>query len=142
MSEMKKVTKIDLAKGFAMVSLMLLLVYGIDYALNVFLKMDLLPVNTTIRGILLGGTAVVLSIFAYFLAEKKSLLVKNLLIINGIVMIGGGIIVAIINHFAKNEYGMFVSIGSGIIILILGLLSKESVNKTQITNLKDTTINK
>ncbi len=142
MSEMKKVTKIDLAKGFVMVSLMLLLVYGIDYALNVFLKMDLLPVNTTIRGILLGGTAVVLSIFAYFLAEKKSLLVKNLLIINGIVMIGGGIIVAIINHFAKNEYGMFVSIGSGIIILILGLLSKESVNKTQITNLKDTTINK
>lgn len=139
---MKKVTKIDLAKGFVMVSLMLLLVYGIDYALNVFLKMDLLPVNTTIRGILLGGTAVVLSIFAYFLAEKKSLLVKNLLIINGIVMIGGGIIVAIINHFAKNEYGMFVSIGSGIIILILGLLSKESVNKTQITNLKDTTINK
>lgn len=142
MSQMKKVTKIDLAKGFVMVSLMLLLVYGIDYALNVFLKMDLLPVNTTIRGILLGGTAVVLSIFAYFLAEKKSLLVRNLLIINGIVMIGGGIIVAIINHFAKNEYGMFLSIGSGIIILILGLLSKESVNKTQITNLKDTTINK
>lgn len=139
MSEMKE-TKIDLAKGFVIVSLMLLLIYGMDFALNVFFKKDVLPINPTLRGILLGGNAVVLSIFAYFLADKKSLLVKYLLIVNGIIMIGGGMIIAILEHFAKNEYGMFVSIGSGIIILILGLLSKESLNKNEINNLKNTTL--
>ena len=80
--------------------------------------------DTITRGIIFGGIAVALSIIAFIISIKeKSFFVSTLLIINGIIMIIGGLVIAF-NIIKSSENALLISIVSRIIVTSLGLWQK------------------
>jgi hypothetical protein len=121
-------TKVKIAIGLLVASLVLLIIYGADAAAagaNPDHK-GFLPLNEAVRGSGLGGGAVVMSIIAFVIARKEpSKVVMALLFVNGGLIIAG--MLALIGQGAlstENSQGAMRTIGStialGIILVALG----------------------
>lgn len=129
-------TSSSIANIFVITSLVLLLIYGADVALKNFNTGGFIPLDTITRGIIFGGIAVALSIIAFIISiREKSFFVSTLLIINGIIMIIGGLVIAS-NIINSSENALLISIVSGIIITSLGIWKK--VGFRNITSGKNT----
>src|SRR5919106_7080583 len=80
------------AIGLLIASLILLLVYGADFAAASFSPQSqgFLPFDEAIRGVAFGGGAVIMSIIAFVIARKEyAPIVSVLLFINGGLIIAG-----------------------------------------------------
>lgn len=129
-------TSYSITNIFVITSLVLLLIYGADVALKNFNTGGFIPLDTITRGIIFGGIAVALSIIAFIISiREKSFFVSTLLIINGIIMIIGGLVIAS-NIINSSENALLISIVSGIIITSLGIWKK--VGFRNITSGKNT----
>ena len=129
-------TSYAIANIFVITSLVLLLIYGADVAVKNFKTEEFIPLDTITRGIIFGGIAVALSIIAFIISiREKSFFVSTLLIINGIIMIIGGLVIAF-NIINSSENALLISIVSGIIITSLGIWKK--VGFRNITSGKNT----
>lgn len=77
------------------ISLVLLLSYGTDVILKNFNAEGFLLMDTITRGIVFGGIAVAFSIIVFILSFREKLfIVSTFLIVNGIIMITGGLLIA------------------------------------------------
>ena len=129
-------TSYSIANIFVITSLVLLLIYGADVALKNFYTERFIPLDTITRGIIFGGIAVALSIISFITSDReKSLFVSTLLIINGIIMIIGGLVIAF-NVIDSSQNALLISIVSGIIVTSLGISKK--VGFRNITSGKNT----
>jgi hypothetical protein len=125
-------TSYSIANIFVITSLVLLLIYGADVALKNFNTGGFIPLDTITRGIIFGGIAVALSIIAFIISiREKSFFVSTLLIINGIIMIIGGLVIAS-NIINSSENALLISIVSGIIITSLGIWKKSDLEILQV----------
>ncbi len=116
---------VRVAQGLVILSLVLLIIYGVDVSAKEtkneggFLQLD----NMT-RGIGFGVPPIILSTAAFFVSMKeKSTLVSVLLLVNGLLIIIGGIMAvrASISVGAIYTSGSGV-LGAGIWILALGIM--------------------
>ena len=122
----------SIANIFVITSLVLLLIYGADVTLKNFNTGGFIPLDTITRGIIFGGIAVALSIIAFIISiREKSFFVSTLLLINGIIMIIGGLIIAF-NIINSSENALLISIVSGIIITSLGIWKKSDLEILQV----------
>ena len=126
----------SIANIFGIASLILLLSYGTDVRLENVNEKGFLPLDTVTRGIIFGGISVTLSIIAFIISiREKSFFISTLLIVNGIIMIIGGLVIAF-NIIKSSENALLISIVSGIIVTSLGICKKFSF--TNITRGKNT----
>ncbi len=126
----------SIANIFVITSLILLLIYGADVVWKNFNTNGFLPLDTLTRGIIFGAIPVALSITAFIRSiREKSVFVSTLLIINGIIMIIGGLIIAF-NLINSSENALLISIVSGIAVTSLGIYKK--VGFRNITSGKNT----
>jgi hypothetical protein len=80
--------------------------------------------DTISRGIVFGGIAVAFSIIAFILSLREKLfIVSTFLIVNGIIMITGGLLIAF-NIIKSSENALLISMISGIIVISLGISKK------------------
>lgn len=104
--------KVRVAEGLSIAALILLLIYGVDAAVGQG-KTGFLPMDEMARGIAFGGGAVALSIAAFFVSLKeRSNITSILLLVNGILIIIGGIIAS----------GALSVIGMGVVVLAMGII--------------------
>jgi hypothetical protein len=96
----------SLANILIIISLVLLLSYGTDVILKNFNVEGFLLMDTITRGIVFGGIAVAFSIIAFLLSLREKLfIVSTFLIVNGIIMITGGLLIAFnIIKSSENAY--------------------------------------
>ena len=112
------------------------MIYGADVALKNFYAEGFIPLDTITRGIIFGGIAVALSMISFIISvREKSFFVSTLLIINGIIMIIGGLVIAF-NIINSSQNALLISIVSGIIVTSLGISKK--VGFRNITSGKNT----
>jgi hypothetical protein len=106
------------------ISLVLLLSYGTDVILKNFNGEGFLLMDTITRGIVFGGIAVAFSIIAFILSLREKLfIVSTFLIVNGIIMITGGLLIAF-NIIKSSENALLISMITGIIVISLGIWKK------------------
>ena len=106
------------------ISLVLLLSYGTDVILKNFNGEGFLLMDTITRGIVFGGIAVAFSIIAFILSLREKLfIVSTFLIVNGLIMITGGLLIAF-NIIKSSENALLISMISGIIVISLGIWKK------------------
>ena len=80
--------------------------------------------DTITRGIVFGGIAVAFSIIAFILSLREKLfIVSTFLIVNEIIMITGGLLIAF-NIIKSSENALLISMISGIIVISLGIWKK------------------
>lgn len=112
-------TKVKIAIALLVASLILLIIYGAD----VFVKpRGFLPFGVALRGGLLGGGAVIMSIIGFIIARKEhSTAISALLFINGGLIIAG--LIAIIGQGAPASNATRTTIGStiGLGTILVGL---------------------
>lgn len=114
----------SLANILIIISLVLLLSYGTDVILKNFNAEGFLLMDTITRGIVFGGIAVAFSIIAFILSLREKLfIVSTFLIVNGIIMITGGLLIAF-NIIKSSENALLISMISGIIVISLGIWKK------------------
>ena len=114
----------SLADILIIISLVLLLSYGTDVILKNFNAEGFLLMDTITRGIVFGGIAVAFSIIAFLLSLREKLfIVSTFLIVNGIIMITGGLLIAF-NIIKSSENALLISMISGIIVISLGTWKK------------------
>jgi hypothetical protein len=114
----------SLANILIIISLVLLLSYGTDVILKNFNVEGFLLMDTITRGIVFGGIAVAFSIIAFILSLREKLfIVSTFLIVNGIIMITGGLLIAF-NIIKSSENALLISMISGIIVISLGIWKK------------------
>jgi len=109
---------VRLAQGLVIASLVLLIIYGADVGAQQG-KEDsgFLPMDAMARGIGLGVPAIALSTAAFFVAMKeKSTLVSVLLLVNGVLIIIGGIAAV------SSSTGGYAVAGAGVWVLALGII--------------------
>lgn len=111
---------VRVAQGLVIASLVLLIIYGADEGVKQgkpgggFLHLDVVT-----RGVGFGGSAVALSTAAFFVSLKeKSTLVSVLLLVNGVLIIIGGVMAAT----GSKPAGGYAVVGMGIWILALGVI--------------------
>lgn len=116
-------TKISIILLF--ISLVLLIIYGADVmASNASsdAKSGFLHLNAAVRGGVLGGGAVILSIIAFAISfREKSVLVSVLLFINGGLIIAGMIGMAA-QDGASEGSTLYSTTGLGILLVALGVV--------------------
>jgi hypothetical protein len=117
-------TKISIILLF--ISLALLIIYGADVmapnASSDDAKSGFLHLNAAVRGGVLGGGAVILSIIAFAISfREKSVLVSALLLINGGLIIAGMIGMAIQDR-AREGSTFYSTAGLGILLVALGVV--------------------
>ncbi|HVD08225.1 MAG TPA: hypothetical protein VNB67_07245 [Nitrososphaeraceae archaeon] len=117
-------TKISIILLF--ISLLLLIIYGADVmapnASSDDAKSSFLHLNAAVRGGVLGGGAVILSIIAFAISfREKSVLVSVLLFINGGLIIAGMIGMAI-QDGAREDSTLYSTAGLGILLVALGVV--------------------
>ncbi|MDW0168876.1 MAG: hypothetical protein QOA14_05335 [Nitrososphaeraceae archaeon] len=116
-------TKISIILLF--ISLVLLIIYGADVmASNASsdAKSGFLHLNAAVRGGVLGGGAVILSIIAFAISfREKSVLVSVLLFINGGLIIAGMIGMAA-QDGAREGSTLYSTTGLGILLVALGVV--------------------
>lgn len=109
----------NLAKGLVIASLVLLIIYGIDEAASRSMgdggdrEAGFLPLNAMVRGLAFGGSAIALSIAAFFIAREVSTFVWIMLIVNGILIAAGGAIA-----------GSAAVTGLGALVIALGVIKR------------------
>ena len=117
-------TRIKIAIALLVVSLILLIIYGLD----VFVKpRGFLPFGIALRGGVLGGGAVIMSIIGFIIGRKEpSSTVSALLFINGgliiaglIAIIGQGALASNTSSAARTTIGSTIALGA--ILLCLGI---------------------
>lgn len=117
-------TKISIILLF--ISLVLLIIYGADVmASNASsdAKSGFLHLNAAVRGGVLGGGAVILSIIAFAISfREKSVLVSVLLFINGGLIIAGMIGMAAAQDGAREGSTLYSTTGLGILLVALGVV--------------------
>ena len=118
-------TKISMILLF--ISLVLLIIYGADVmasnASSDDAKSGFLHLNAAVRGGVLGGGAVILSIIAFAISfREKSLLVSVLLFINGGLIIAGMIGMAAAQDGAREGSTLYSTTGLGILLVALGVV--------------------
>lgn len=73
------------------ISIGLLLIYGIDVAVSKGSEQGFIPFDHKIRGMLLGGPAMILPIIGFFISRKKpSKILAAMMITSGILILIGG----------------------------------------------------
>jgi hypothetical protein len=117
-------TKISIILLF--ISLALLIIYGADVmapnASSDDAKSGFLHLNAEVRGGVLGGGAVILSIIAFAISfREKSVLVSALLFINGGLIIAGMMGMAI-QDGAREGSTLYSTTGLGILLVALGVV--------------------
>lgn len=116
-------TKISIILLF--ISLVLLIIYGADVmASNASsdAKSGFLHLNAAVRGGVLGGGAVILSIIAFAISfREKSVLVSVLLFINGGLIIAGMIGMAA-QDGAREGSTLYSTTGLGILLVAFGVV--------------------
>ncbi len=114
----------SLPNSLIIISLVLLLSYGTDVILKNFNGEGFLLMDTITRGIVFGGIAVAFSIIAFILSLREKLfIVSTFLIVNGIIMITGGLLIAF-NIIKSSENALLISMITGIIVISLGIWKK------------------
>lgn len=118
-------TKISIILLF--ISLVLLIIYGADVmasnASSDDAKSGFLHLNAAVRGGVLGGGAVILSIIAFAISfREKSVLVSVLLFINGGLIIAGMIGMAAAQDGASEGSTLYSTTGLGILLVALGVV--------------------
>jgi hypothetical protein len=117
-------TRVKIAIALLVASLILLIIYGS----HVFVKpRGFLPFGVAVRGGILGGGAVIMSVFGFVIGRKEpSSAVSALLFINGgliiaglIALIGQGALASNNSSAARTTIGS--TIGLGAILLGLGI---------------------
>jgi len=114
----------------AVVSIVLLVIYALDVAVNEIAGEGFLPLDAMTRGIGLGGPTMVLPIIAYFISRKeKSSGLGIMLIISGILIIIGGIALFVLEPSSEAlESGRSIMeraaplFAGGVIIVALGAI--------------------
>ncbi|MEM2856910.1 MAG: hypothetical protein QW416_07410 [Candidatus Nitrosocaldaceae archaeon] len=107
-------SRVRVAEGLSIVALIMLIIYGID---ALVVEGGFLPMDEMSRGMIFGGGAVALSIAAFFISLKeRSKLTSVLLIINGVLILIGGIISS---QQSASAYGV---LSMGIIVIIMGII--------------------
>jgi len=117
-------TKISIILLF--ISFVLLIIYGADVmasnASSDDAKSGFLHLNAAVRGGVLGGGAVILSIIAFAISfREKSVLVSVLLFINGGLIIAGMIGMAA-QDGAREGSTLYSTTGLGILLVALGVV--------------------
>ena len=75
------------------ISIILLAIYGADAAMGKGTEQGFIPVDHKIRGIALGGPAMILPIIAFFISRKESSKPLGIMLfITGIMIIVGGLV--------------------------------------------------
>lgn len=116
---------VRVAQGLVIASLALLIIYGADAAVEQGTEeRGFLNLDDMTRGIGFGGTAVALSTAGFFVSLKeRSALVSILLMVNGVLIIIGGIVAVMASLTAgSSPAGGYSVLGMGIWILALGIL--------------------
>ena len=118
-------TKISIILLF--ISLLLLIIYGADVmapnASSDDAKSGFLHLNAAVRGGVLGGGAVILSIIAFAISfREKSVLVSVLLFINGGLIIVGMIGMAAQDGAREGSTTLYSTTGLGILLVALGVV--------------------
>ena len=112
-----------LAEAFSIIALVLLLIYGADAASKGANGGGFLPIDTMVRGIIFGGTAVALSTAAFFVSiGQRSLLVSALLIVNGILIAIGGAMALEAKSMNAASAGPYIVLGLGLWVISLGIV--------------------
>ncbi len=116
---------VRVAQGLVIASLVLLIIYGADEGAKQG-KEDggFLPIDAKTRGISLGGTTVALSTASFFVAMREmSTMVSVLLLVNGVLIIIGGIAAAMVATAAgASAAGGYAVLGMGIWVMALGIV--------------------
>lgn len=116
--------KTNVAIALLAASLIILILYGIDVIIifsssssqTFEASRGFLPLDETIRGTVLGGGAVVMSVIAFAIARKeRSKIVSTLLLINGGVVIAG--IVAVSAELGTTSFVLTITLG----VILAGL---------------------
>ncbi|MFM9874889.1 MAG: hypothetical protein ACKVN8_00720 [Nitrosarchaeum sp.] len=119
------------------ISIILLVIYGLDVIVGSGVEDGFLPFNAMTRGIAFGFPPIILSIIAFFISKKPPYKVLGImLIITGILILVGGIMSITAANQAQNFSRVMGEGGSitfiGVIIIILGIIkirkSKSSVS--------------
>lgn len=107
----------NLAKGLVIAALILLIIYGVDEAASRSMdgvrETGFLPMDAMTRGLAFGGSAIALSIIAFFVAREVSTFVWIMLIINGVLIAAGGAIA-----------GSAPVTGLGAVVIALGVIKR------------------
>lgn len=107
------------AQGLVIASLVLLLIYGADVGTKQGKEENILRIDAKTRGIGFGVPPIILSTVAFFISMKeKSSLISVLLLVNGALIMIGGIMPIITSSVVL---GLPV-LGAGIWILTLGII--------------------
>lgn len=108
---------IRLAKGFLIAALILLLIYGADEAASRGIdegrETGFLPMSAMVRGLAFGGSAIALSIAAFFIAREASAFIWIMLMVNGVLIAAGGAIA-----------GSAPVTGLGALVIALGIIKR------------------
>ncbi|MEM4635568.1 MAG: hypothetical protein QXL44_06750 [Candidatus Nitrosocaldus sp.] len=110
---------LKIAKGLVITALALLIIYGADEAASRSMdgedarETGFLPTNAMVRGLAFGGSAIALSIAAFFVAREVSTFVWIMLIINGVLIAAGGAIA-----------GSAPVAGLGALVIALGIIKR------------------
>lgn len=117
-------TKISIILLF--ISLALLIIYGVDVIVSQDAahneKSSFLHLTPAVRGGVLGGGAVILSIVAFAISlREKSTLVVLLLLVNGGIIIAG-MIGLVTKEGSTGSSTIYGTIGLGILLIALGVV--------------------
>jgi len=117
-------TKISIILLF--ISLALLIIYGVDVIVSQDAshneKSSFLHLTPAVRGGVLGGGAVILSIVAFAISlREKSTLVVLLLLVNGGIIIAG-MIGLVMKEGSTGSSTIYGTIGLGILLIALGVV--------------------
>ncbi len=116
---------IKVAKGLVIAALVLLIIYGIDEAVSRSMdgegeaesgrgrETGFLHTSAMVRGLAFGGSAVALSIAAFFIARETSTFVWIMLIVNGVLIATGGAVA-----------GSAPVTGLGALVIALGIIKR------------------
>ncbi len=105
------------AKVMLIIAFVLLIVYGVDEAVSRASSkggresIGFLPLSAMVRGLVFGGSSIVLSVIAFFTAKDISRFVCIMLLINGILITVGGVVAS----------SAFVT-ALGVLIIALGVI--------------------
>ena len=104
---------ITIAKGMSIAALILLIIYGADEAMSGEGETGFLSLSAMVKGLALGGSAIALSIASFFVARETSTFIWIILIVNGILVMMGGIVAS-----------SAVVTGLGILVIALGVIKR------------------
>ncbi len=122
----------------ASISIVLLVIYGVDAAIGGGTGQGFLPFDHKVRGVALGVPSVVLPIIAFFISKRdSSKMLGILIIISGLLTVIGSVAFLVMQSTInamepeKNRMSEFVPvIAVGIFIIVLGAIKIKKSSKS------------